>query len=126
MIFYYSLKGHGCKRIDMKLVITDHRDAYPIYSVKPWGCEYESGRRDPIDFPKAGKLPSDIAEAVSQTRSDQPFSSTKYIATQRRMSRKLMKRTLTDVVEMRKFSLHSVLHLGQPYKRLNQLLIHEG
>jgi hypothetical protein len=77
-------------------VATYHRDAYAIDSVKYWVREDDGGRRDRTDFPKAGRLPSDIAEAVSQVLNQQPFSSTKYIATQLRASSKLVKKTLND------------------------------
>jgi hypothetical protein len=106
--FSSRLKGHGYKRIHTKLVATYYRDAYAIDSVKRWVREYDGGRRDPPGFSKADRPPFDIAEAVSQVLNEQPFSSTKYIAAQLRLSRELVKRI--DAMGMRKVSLCCVAH----------------
>jgi hypothetical protein len=54
--------------------------------------------------------PSDIAEAVSKVMSEQPFSSTKDMTAQLRASRKLVKRTLIEVLGVKKFNLRWVPH----------------
>jgi hypothetical protein len=66
--------------------------------------------RDPTDLSKPGRPVSDVAEAVSQFLREEPFSSTRHIASQLRVSRTSVKRTLFSVVGMRKFSLRWVLH----------------
>ena len=118
VIFYYCSKSLGYKRIHRKLVATYGRDAYTQDSVKRWAREYKHGRRDPSDVIKAGRPPSDIVDSVFQVLREQPFSSTKYIACQLRVSRELVKRTLTESLGMRKFSLRWVPHvLGIDQKR---------
>jgi histone-lysine N-methyltransferase SETMAR len=84
--------------------------AYPIDSVKCWVKQYDGGRRDPTDLSQPGMPVSDVAEAVSQLRREEPFSSTRHIAAQLRLSRKSVKRTLVSVLGMRKFSFRWVPH----------------
>jgi hypothetical protein len=84
--------------------------AYPIDSVKYWVKQYDGGRRDPTDLSKPGRRVFDVAETVSQLLREQPFSSTKHIAAQLRLSRTSVKRTLVSVLGMRKFSLRWVTH----------------
>jgi hypothetical protein len=110
VIFYYRFKGRGDKRIHTKLVAAYGRDAHTIDSVKYWVREHDDGRRDPPDSAKAGRPPSDISEAVAKVLNEEPFSSTKHIAAQLRTSRELVKRTLIDVLGMKKFSLRWVPH----------------
>jgi hypothetical protein len=74
-------------------------------SVKYWAGEHDGGRRDPTDLSKTGRLPSDIAEAISEVMSKQPFSSTKCFTAQIGTSRELVKRILIETLEMKKFSL---------------------
>jgi hypothetical protein len=85
-------------------------DAYTTDSVNYWTCEYDRGGRDPTDSSRAGRTLSEIVEAGSNVLSEQPFSSTRYIAGQLRRSRDLAKRTLVGVLEMNKFSLRCVSH----------------
>jgi hypothetical protein len=91
-------------------VETYEASAYTIDSVKYWVRQYDGGRRDPIDIPKPGRPVSDIAEAVSQLLREEPFSSTRCIAAQLRLSRTSVKRTLISVLGMKKFSLPWVPH----------------
>jgi hypothetical protein len=70
--------------------------------------QYDGGRRDPTDLSKPGRPVFDVAEASSQLLREEPFSSTRHIAAQRRLSRTSVKWTLVSVLEMRKFSLRWV------------------
>jgi hypothetical protein len=110
VIFYYRSKQRGCRGIHTKLVGAYGQHAYPPESVNYWVRESDRGGRDPADSPRAGTARSDIAKAVSQILSQQPFSSTKYIAAQLRTSRGLMKKTVVDVLGMQKLSLGWVPH----------------
>jgi hypothetical protein len=85
-------------RIHTELVETDGAGAYPIDSVKFWVKQYDGGRRDPTDLSEPG---SPVAEAVSQLLREEPFSSTRHLAAQLRLSRTSVKRTLVSVLEMR-------------------------
>jgi hypothetical protein len=110
VIFYYRSKKRGYKAIHRKLIERYGVEAYTLGSVKYWAREYEGGRRDPTDSPRAGRPVSDLAEAISKFLNEQPFSSTRYIAAQLRTSRNLVKRTLVEVLGMQKFSLRWVPH----------------
>jgi dTDP-4-dehydrorhamnose reductase len=79
--------------------------AYTIDFVKHWVKLYDGGRRDPTDLLQPGRPVSDIAEAISQLLTEEPFSSTRHIAAQLRVSRASVKRTLVTVLGMKKFSL---------------------
>jgi hypothetical protein len=83
-------------------------EAYTIGSVKHCVSKYDGDRREPIDFAKPGGPPSDIVEAISKVLNEEPFSSTTYVAARLRTNRELVKRTLTNVLGMRKFSLYWV------------------
>jgi hypothetical protein len=108
VIFYDRSKNRGDKEIHRKLIETDGVEAYTLGSVKYWAHEYEGGRRDPTDSPRAERQVSDFAQAISKVLNEQPFSSARYIAAQLRTSRNLVKRTLVEVLGMQKFSLRWV------------------
>jgi hypothetical protein len=58
--------------------------------------------------------------------SQQPFSSTKYIAAELRTSRDLVKKTVVEVLRMKKFSLRRVPHeltVAQKRQRVAELLL---
>jgi hypothetical protein len=110
VIFHLRFKGEGSKRIHTELVEMYGARAYPIDSVEYWVKQYDGGRRDPIDLSKPGRPVFDFAEAVSQLLREEPFSSTRHIAVQLRLSRTSVKRTLVSVLGMRKFSLRWVPH----------------
>jgi hypothetical protein len=110
VIFYHHSKQRGSRGIHTRLVGAYEQHAYPTESVKYWVREYDRGRKDPADSPKAGKPRSDIADAVSHILSEQPFSSTESIAAQLRTSRELVKKTLVEVLGMKKFRLRWVAH----------------
>jgi hypothetical protein len=110
VIFHLRFKGEGSKRIHTELVETYGAGAYPIDSVKYWVKQCDGGRRDPIDLSEPGRLVSDVAEAVSQFLREEPFSSTRHIAAQLRLSRTSVKGTLVSVLGMRKFSLRWASH----------------
>jgi hypothetical protein len=98
VIIHLHFKGEGSRRIHTELVETDGAGASPIYSVKYWVKQYDGGRRDPTDLSKPVMPVSDVVEAVSQVRREQPFSSTRHIAAQLRLSRTSVKRTLVSVL----------------------------
>jgi hypothetical protein len=110
VIFHLCLKGDGSKRIHTELVETYGAGTYPIDSVKYWVKQYDGGRRDPTDLSKPGRPVFDVAEAVSQLLREEPFSSTRHIAAQLRLSRTSVKRTLVSVLGIRKFSLRLIPH----------------
>jgi hypothetical protein len=64
--------------------------------------EYDGDRREPTDQSGPGRTCSDIAEIISQVLVEEPFSSPQHIAAQLRTSRALVKRTLTEVMGMKK------------------------
>jgi hypothetical protein len=94
----------------MKLVGAYGQHAYPTESVKYWVREYDRGRRDSAHSPRVGRPRSDIAEPVSHILSEQRFTSTRYIGTQLRTSRDLVKKTVVEVLGMKKFSSRCVPH----------------
>jgi hypothetical protein len=110
VIFHLRFKGEGFKRIHTELVETYGAGAYPIDSVKYWVKQYDGGRRDPTDLLTPGRPVSDVAEAVSQLLREKPFSSTRHIAAQLRLSRTSVNSTFVSVLGMRKFSLRWVPH----------------
>jgi hypothetical protein len=110
LISYYRFKQRGYRRIHTKLVGADGSHAYLTGSVKCWVREYDRGGQDCADSPRAGRPRSDIAEAVSHILREQPFSSTKYIAAQLGTTRDLVRKTLVEVLGMKKFSLRWVPH----------------
>jgi hypothetical protein len=110
VIFCYRSKQRGYRGIHIKLVGAYAQHATPTESVKYWVREYDRGGRDLTDSPRAARPRSATAEAVSHVLSEQPFSSAKYIAAQLRTSRDLVKKTLVEVLGMKKFSLRWVPH----------------
>jgi hypothetical protein len=105
VILDHRSKQRGEGGIHTELVGADGQHAYPTESVKYWVREYDRGRGDPADSPKAGRPRSDIAEAVSHILSEQPFNSAKYNAAELLTSRDMVKKTLVEVLGMQKFSL---------------------
>jgi hypothetical protein len=107
VIFHLRFKGEDSKRIHTELVETYGAGACPINSVKYWVKRYDGGRRDPRDVSKPGRP---VSEAVSQLLREEPFSSTRHIAAQLRLSRTSVKRILVSVLGMKKFSSRWVSH----------------
>jgi hypothetical protein len=121
VIFHLRFKGEGSKRIHTELVETYGAAAYPIDSVKYWVKQYDGGRRDPTDLSKTGRPVSDVAEAVSQLLREEPFSLTRHIAAQLRLSRISVKWTLVSVLGMRKFRLRWVPHDFTEFQKVQRV-----
>jgi hypothetical protein len=121
VIFCCRSKGRGFKRIHTKLVAASGRDVYTVESPKHWVCESDGGRRGPTDLFKTRKPPSDVVDAVLQVLNEERFSSTKYVASQLRISRKVAKRTLIDSLGMEKFSLRPGFHAFAVEQKLEKV-----
>jgi hypothetical protein len=80
VIFHLRFKGEASKRIHTELAETSGAGASPIDSIKYWAKQYDGRRRDPRDLSKPGRPVSDVAEAVSQLRREEPFTSTRHLA----------------------------------------------
>jgi hypothetical protein len=80
VIFDHRLKGHGYKRIHVKLAATSGGKVSIEDSVNHWFRESNCERRDLTDLSKTVRPPSDIEEAASKVVSEQSFSSPKHIA----------------------------------------------
>jgi hypothetical protein len=107
-------------------VETSGAGASPIDSVKYWVKQYDAGRRDPTDLSKLGRPVSDAAEAVPQLLREGPFSSTRHIAAQLRLSRTLVKRTLVSVLGIRKFSLRWISHDLTEFQKAQRVKVSRG
>jgi protein-arginine kinase activator protein McsA len=79
-------------------------DAYTAEFVKDWVCEAESDEIYPSYFAEIQCQPSDIAKALSKLLNKRPSISRQDIAELPKLSCKLVKRTLSQIFTMKKFS----------------------
>jgi hypothetical protein len=105
VIFYDRCRQRASKGIHTKLVDSYGQHACRTESVKCSVREYDRGRRAAAGSPRAGAPRSDIAEIVPHILSEQPFSSTKYIAVQLQTSCDLVKKALVEVFAMKKLNV---------------------
>jgi hypothetical protein len=86
------------------VIATDRRTVYIENVVKHRVREDDGGRRDPAHRSNTDKQLFDLSKAESKILKGLPFNSTKFIAAQLQTSHELAKRTLIEVLGMKKFS----------------------
>jgi hypothetical protein len=105
MRVYYCFKGSGDRRIPAKVAVIYGRDTYNAESVKDSAANDESNETDSMYFCRARGPPSDIAKEISKLLNKENSISSPHIADSPRESCRLVKRILSKIFTMKKFSL---------------------
>jgi hypothetical protein len=105
VIFHYYVQGKGGKKIHRKLSALYGKDSYSLGGVKYWVREFKTQRTDLHDEVRPGRSFIDIYAQIARLLNDEPFSSTRHLARQLAVTKKVVKGNMQEVLGFHKFSL---------------------
>jgi hypothetical protein len=110
IIYYFSLKGWGARKIQKKLIDTFGSDGYSQAQISPWLARFCTGDISCFDEARPGRPLLILGRPLKHFLEKFPFASARTITMQFNVSHSTVKDILSRELGLRKFSRRCVPH----------------